>query len=151
MHGIGKPHARVQCAFDCAGPVALRLLQLRSVHETLAAERHQAGLCITPTAERLGPFGGAAQVEEIHALEDQGAVGDSRRDRIEFTSRHRHHDLVEPGHARVRLGDRDERLPLAQLSEHLQIGVVEPVADFDRAITQFNGVPRVARFQAARP
>ncbi len=144
---IGEPRACLLCGLDRTGPIAFRLLQLRSVHKTLAAERHEAWLGIAPTAKRIGPFSRATQIEEGHALENHRAVGDPRRDRIEVAGRHRQHDLVELGDARVRFAQRDQRLPVAQRSERTQIGVVEPVADLGGASTQLPGAPRVARFQ----
>ena len=151
MHGIGKPRARGQRALGCAGPVALRLLQLRSVHQTLAAERHQDPVVRHTNAQRRGPFGGAAQIEKGHALKDHRAVSDARRDRIEFISRRRHHDLIELGHARIRLTECDQGLSVTQRSERVQIGVVELVTDVGGTDAQFPGASRIARFQCGEP
>ena len=99
------------------------------MHQALAAERDEAGLRVTPPGQRGSPLLGPAQVEDLLAGLDDSAVDDPGDNRGHLSRRHRHHGLVQEGHAVGDLAQRDETLAPPKPGQRRQIRVPEPVAD----------------------
>lgn len=112
-------------------------------HWPLAAERQQVRLPVAPRAEGFGPLRGASEVEQGHALEDDGAVHDPGREWADLAGRDRHHHLVQPGDAPLDVAHGDERLALAEHPEGAQIFVLGSRTEFDGAARQVAGCRRI--------
>ena len=152
MQRVGKGPACVLCRPHCRRPVPAGLLELRPVHQTLPRKGTMSD-CERPCGKRIRPFGGPAQIVEIHAPEDHPAVHDSSGDRAHFVGGDRNHGVVESGDSRVRLTHRDQCLGMRECAERAQVRVIEPVGDLgraDRHLECLGGVPVVNRGEAAR-
>ena len=150
MGGLGQPLPGPLHLRDRLRPLAVRLQDLRPVHEALAPVRHEIGLRGAPMVERLGPLGRPPQVEHVHARLDDGAVDDPRRDRRHLAGGHGHHHLVEQAHARGGVAQRERRLAAAEHPEREEILVVESLGDGDDLVGELVGrgaspLPSVSR------
>jgi hypothetical protein len=81
------------------------------VHQALAPERYEVRLGGAPVSERCGPLRLAADVEDLLAAKDRGAVEDADDDGRYLVGDHAGHDLVEQPHALRDLVPLDQRLP----------------------------------------
>ena len=126
MDGVGEDQTRPLRLGDRLVPRAVRLQDLRPVHEALAAVGHEVRLARAPAVQRLGPFGSASQVEGIQAGFDHGAVDDAGGDGGDLPRGDAEHDLVEQPQAAAGVTAGDRRLPLAEQPERQQVGIAEP-------------------------
>jgi hypothetical protein len=112
----------------------LQLHDLGVVHQALAAIGHEVRLRRAPLAERLRPLLGPAQVEDLLAFPDHGAVDDPDPDRRHLTGGDGNHDLVEQRHACRGLPRSDEGLADAEATERHELRVAEALADPRRLV-----------------
>jgi hypothetical protein len=99
------------------------------IDETLAAVRHQVRLRGTPAAQRGRPLLRPAQVEELPAGVDHGAVDDPGDDRRHFVGRNGDHHFVQEGHALFTPAKVNEGPTPSQPRQREQVSVPEAVAD----------------------
>ncbi len=128
---LGEARGRVLGLDGRRRPVAVDLEQLGTVHEALPAVRHEVGLRRAPVVEGLGPFGGAAQLEDVDTRLDHRAVDDAGRDRRDLARRHRHHRLVHRAQPGGELAARQRRLPAAEQPERQHVAIPARVGDGD--------------------
>jgi hypothetical protein len=110
------------------------LHDLGAVHQALATIGHEIRLRRAPLAKRLGPLLGPAQVEDLLAFPDHGAVDDPDPDGRHLTGGDGNHDLVEQRHAFRGLSRPDEGLADAEATERHELRVAEALADARRLI-----------------
>ena len=75
MDGCGEPIAGVSGLDEGFGPRAEQLEDLGAVQEAVAAVEHELLLGVAPAGERLRPGSASAEVEQLRAGVDDGAVG----------------------------------------------------------------------------
>jgi hypothetical protein len=85
----------------------MQLHDLGAVHQALATEGDQIRLGRTPVRQRRRPLPGAAQIEDLLARLDHGAVDDPRNDWRHFAGLDGDHDLIQQRHTRGGLTHRD--------------------------------------------
>ena len=85
--GVDEPLAGELCLAHRLRPLAGELQDLGPVHQALAAVEHQLGLRRAPPAQRGRPLADPAQVEDLVAGLDDGAVDDPARDRPDLAGR----------------------------------------------------------------
>ena len=130
----------------------MQLHDLGAVHQALATEGDQIRLGRTPVRQRRRPLPGPAQIEDLLARLDHGAVDDPRNDRRHFTGLNGDHDLIQQRHARGRLAQRDHGPTKTKPAKRDQVRVAQsPKRDPEHAILElrhelhrgFNGEPRL--------
>jgi hypothetical protein len=129
---LGEPLARPPRLLQRVRPGAVELHDLGAVHLALAAVGDQLRLRLDPVAQRGGPLPRPAQVEDLLAGLDRGAVGLAGHGRRQLAGGGGDHDLVEQGHARGGLSLQQQRVPPPHPGERPQVGLVEAVADLGR-------------------
>ena len=129
MRRIAEAVAGVRHRRHCAWPVAGRLPELGLVHQALAAVGHQVRLGLAPLVQCCRPLSGPGQVEELHALEDHGAVDDPRHDRPHLAGAHRQHHFVQPGQPGRLVAHCQQRLAVPERRERCQVSVTEARRD----------------------
>ncbi len=129
LRGRGEALARFLRRIDGVGPLPVQLHDLGAVHQALTAVGHQVRLRGAPVAQRAGPLTGPAQVEDLLAGLDHGAVDDAGDDRGQLARRDRDHRLVEQRHCLGGLAQEDQGLPSAERAEGLEVPVAEAGAD----------------------
>ena len=114
------------------------------MHQALAPVRHHVGLGRAPGGQRVGPLGGATQVEALDAGLDHRAADDAGGDGRHLTRRRRHHRLVEepasPSRPRPSCSD---AWPATEQPQRQQVGVGAPLGDVHDPIREHGGVVRV--------
>ena len=136
---------------DRVGPLAGGLLELRPVHQALAAVGHQVGLGVAPRAA-APPVHSDARGRSNSCMHSRITAQYTMPEVIgpDLAGRHRHHHLVEPGHAGGDVAHRDQRLAVPQRAERPKVGVIEPVAELrgpDRQVARRLGIARLERAQ----
>jgi hypothetical protein len=92
-----------------------------------------------------------AQIEDLLARLDHGAVGDPRDHRRNFAGLDGDHDLVQERHARGGLAQRDHRAAKAEPGEGDQVRVAEALAELGRLVEGCRGGRGVALGQVLEP
>jgi hypothetical protein len=92
-----------------------------------------------------------AQVEDLLARLDHGAVDDPRDDRRHLAGLDGNHDLVQQRHAKGRLAEQDPRSAKTEPGERDQVRVAEALADLGRLSEGGGGRRGVALDQALQP
>jgi hypothetical protein len=110
-------------------PGAPQLDHLGPVHQALTAEWHQVRLRRAPVGQRRGPLPRAAQVEQLMACLDHGAVDDPDHDRRQLGGLDGDHGLVQRRHALGGLPQPQQRLAPASQGDRRQVPVAEAVAE----------------------
>jgi hypothetical protein len=132
--GLREAFARLPGLAHGVRPGPLQMHDLGAVHQALAAIGHEVRLRRAPLAERLRPLLRPAQVEELLAFPDHGAVDDPDPDRRHFTGGDGNHDLVEQRHAGRGLSRPDEGLADAEATERHELRIAEALADPRRLV-----------------
>jgi hypothetical protein len=114
---------------QCIRPGAVHLHDLGAVHHALPTVGHQVRLRLAPVREGRGPFLRPAQVEDLLARFDHGAVDDPGDDRRDLAGGDGDHHLVQQCQRRGGLTRSDQRLAHAEPSERHQVRHVEAVTD----------------------
>ena len=127
--GGGQPLAGQPRLVHRVRPVAGLLHDLGAVHQALPAVGHELGLGRAPGAERGGPLAGAAQVVDVVAGLDGGAVDEAAGDRPDLACGDRGHHLVEQGDAGREVTAHDQRLAQSVPAERHQVGLLGALAD----------------------
>ena len=125
----GKEQARSARLFDCVGPLALELQDLRSMNDALAPKRHEIGLRRAPTRECFGPLLCSSRIEDLATFEQHTAVHDARDGRRDFVGDHPDHRFVQARRARGKVALRNERFSATESAEGDDIAVAELLAD----------------------
>jgi hypothetical protein len=99
------------------------------MHQALPAEGHQVRLRRTPAAQRRRPLPRAAQVKQLLACLEHGAVDDPDHDRRQLTGLDGDHGLVQQRHALSGLPQPRQRLAPASPGQRRQVPVAEAVAE----------------------
>jgi len=110
-------------------PGAPQLHHLGPVHQALPAEGHQVRLRRTPVAQRRRPLLCAAQIKQLLAGLDHGAVDAPDHDRRHLAGLDGDHRLVQQRHALGGLPQPQQRLASASPGKRGQVAVAEAVAD----------------------
>jgi hypothetical protein len=129
---LGEPLAGPPRLVHGVRPGAVELHDLGAVHLALPAVGDQVRLGRDPVAQRGGPLLRPAQVEDLLAQLDGGAVGLAGDHRRQLAGGGGDHDLVEQGHARGGLAQHEQGLAPPEPGERRQVGLAEAVADLGR-------------------
>jgi hypothetical protein len=100
----------MHCLRERLGPLAAEVHHLRAMDETLPSVGDEVGLLLAPPAQRGSPFVHSAQVEDLVAFGDDGAIDQAPDYRGGLSRCDPDHDFVEHGDAFCDLTARDEGL-----------------------------------------
>jgi hypothetical protein len=110
-------------------PVAVQLHDLSPVGQALPAVRHEVGLRVTPVTECRRPLPRPAQLEDLLACLDGGAVHDADDDGGHLRGRDRNDHFVQRRHRLRTSAQGDQGLSAPERAQCQHVRIVESRAD----------------------
>jgi hypothetical protein len=119
----GKQFTRSPGGDEGVRPRALQLEDLAAMDKTIASERNEVGLRITPTRERLCPLLRATEIEHRLAQSNHLAIRDPREQRRHLVCRDGDHHLVQQRHTLGDLSLQYQRVSTTEPRKHRRVGI----------------------------